>query len=69
MAGLVGVILVGMALFSIVGVMFMIVREKHEHEEWYQPGNTAAAAPGVTPAAPVAPVIPPAKTEAEAPKE
>jgi hypothetical protein len=49
MAGLFTVLLVGMALFSIVTVMVMIIREKHTHEEWYQPGQKATT-PAVTPA-------------------
>ncbi|MEP7290805.1 MAG: hypothetical protein ABI835_03430 [Chloroflexota bacterium] len=45
MAWLIGIILVAMALFSIVGVMFMVMREKHdETEEWYIP-----PAPGTQP--------------------
>ncbi len=34
---LIGIILVGMALFSIVAVMVIVMREHHEHEEWYIP--------------------------------
>ena len=37
MAWLVGIILVGVALFSIVGVMYMVLREHQETEEWYVP--------------------------------
>jgi hypothetical protein len=42
---LIGVILVAMALFSVGGVLFVVMREKHEHEEWYippAPGSEAA---------------------------
>lgn len=34
---LIGIILVGMALFSIGGVLFVVMREHHEPEEWYIP--------------------------------
>lgn len=45
MPWLVGIILVSMALFSIGAVLFVVMREKHEHEEWYIP-----PAPGSEPA-------------------
>jgi hypothetical protein len=55
---IVGWILVFAAAFSIVGVMFMVMREHHEPEEWYQPGQKAVTSPAVTPAAPIAPSAP-----------
>lgn len=33
--GLVGGLIVGIAAFSIVGVMYIVLQEKHEHEEHY----------------------------------
>lgn len=34
----IGIILVGVAAFSIVGVMYVVLREHHgEAEEWYNP--------------------------------
>jgi hypothetical protein len=44
MAWLVGFLLVSMALFSIGGVLFMVLREHHEPEEHYIP-----SAPGSSP--------------------
>lgn len=36
-AWVIGIILVGVAAFSIVGVMVVVLREHQEHEEWYDP--------------------------------
>lgn len=38
-AWVIGIILVGMALFSIVAVMYVVMRERHEHEEHYDPSK------------------------------
>jgi len=53
---LVGFILIIMALFAVGGTLFMVTREKLEHEEWYvppQPSSASASAPApvVTPPA------------------
>ena len=37
MPWVIGILLVGMALFSIVGVLWFVMREHHETEEWYVP--------------------------------
>jgi hypothetical protein len=34
---LIGVILVALALFSVVGVMYFVLTEKMEHEEYFIP--------------------------------
>ena len=47
---LVGFILIAMALFAVGGTLYMVTREKVEHEEWYIPPK-ADAAPVVTPSA------------------
>jgi hypothetical protein len=51
---LVGFILIAMGLFAVGGTLFMVTREKVEHEEWYIPpqtSDTSASAPAVTPPA------------------
>jgi hypothetical protein len=45
MPWLIGIILVAMAIISIGTVLIIVMREKHEHEEWYIP-----PAPGSEPA-------------------
>ena len=48
----VGFILIAMGLFAVGGTLYMVTREKVEHEEWYippKPGTTSA--PVVTPTA------------------
>jgi hypothetical protein len=57
---LVGWILVFAAAFTIIGMMFMVMREHHEPEEWYQQGQPQTNPPVVTP---VAPAPTPAKPE------
>lgn len=47
MSLLIGAILVGLALFSVVAVMYFVVTEKEVHEEHYipptdEPGQTGA---------------------------
>jgi hypothetical protein len=37
LGSVVGIVLIGLALFSVVAVMWFVVREKHEHEEHYEP--------------------------------
>jgi hypothetical protein len=37
MGPLVGFILIAVAAISIVAVMYFVLQEKHEHEDWYQP--------------------------------
>lgn len=36
----VSLLVVLMAALTIVGVMVLVLREKHEHEEYYIPGQT-----------------------------
>lgn len=41
MSVMVGIIIVGAAAMTIVGVMYLVLQEKHEHEEYYIPGQPA----------------------------
>lgn len=33
--GVVGGLVIGVAIFSVVGVMYIVLQEKHDHEEHY----------------------------------
>ena len=42
----IGFILIAMGLFSVGGVLYMVMREPHEpQEEWYVPPSDTQAAP------------------------
>ena len=41
----IGFILIGMGLFSVGGVLFMVMREHDEPEEWYIPPSANAQTP------------------------
>lgn len=41
MSIMVGMIIVGVAALTIIGVMYLVMQEKHEHEEYYIPGQPA----------------------------
>jgi hypothetical protein len=48
----VGFILIAMGLFAVGGTLYMVTREKLEHEEWYippKPGETPVVTPSVQP--------------------
>lgn len=47
-AWVVGIILVGVAAFSIVAVMYVVMRERHEPEEHYDPNQPESAEPQQT---------------------
>jgi hypothetical protein len=48
-AWVVGIILVAMAALSIVGVMYMVMREHHgEADEWYDPNKPESTEPQQT---------------------
>ena len=61
---LVGFILIAMALFAVGGTLFLVTREKLEHEEWYvppQPGSAPAVSPTAQPGTTSVPTpVPPA---------
>ncbi len=40
MSVMVGIIIVGAAALTIIGVMYLVLQEKHEHEEYYVPGQS-----------------------------
>lgn len=61
---LVGFILIAMGLFAVGGTLYMVTREKLEHEEWYippQPGSTPVVTPSAQPGTTSVPTpVPPA---------
>ncbi|MDX2162921.1 MAG: hypothetical protein SF162_16515 [bacterium] len=40
MSALVGFLLVAIAAITVGGVLFIVMQEKHDHEEHYLPGQT-----------------------------
>jgi hypothetical protein len=59
MGVLISLIIILVALGTVAGVMYAVIKEKHEHEEWFIPPDDAD---------PVAPPVP-ASTSADIPAE
>jgi hypothetical protein len=62
MGVLISLIIILTAAATVVGVMYMVLQEKHEHEEWFIP-------PEETPALPAAPAALPEETPAAQPAQ
>jgi hypothetical protein len=42
---LVGILIVGIAFATVVGVLYLVMQEKHEHEDHYVPPSPVNGAP------------------------